>query len=315
MSSDLHIELAVNYSHVTGKLVREGTIQVDRHKCPAWPDLIHHLHNGGGVRQPLHVHFPLLVGTGCGYPISTETNEEPDWGTIESLLSETGTPWVSAHLGPRPEDHPGILDRPWGEQVSILTTAMIRDLEPLVARFGPENVVGENLFEYFGMHLRPAVLPEVISQVIESAGCGLLLDLSHARLAARGLGVDERDYIEALPLAHLREVHITGIQRFTDFWVRRLEAAGQSPEEQGMRRGEWIDHLPMTGADWSFLEWVMSQIRGGYWRAPEVIAFEYGGIGPSFEPLTIREVLAEQVPRLYRMVHDATSPGDDQGLE
>ena len=314
MSNVLEVALAVNYSTATGELVREGAIQVDRHKCPAWPDLIHHLHNGGGVRQPLHVHFPLLVGTGRGYPLSTETHEEPDWGVIETLLVETGTPWVSAHLGPRPEDHPGIGERPWEDQVSIVTEALNRDLEPLVARFGPENVVAENIFEYFGMHLRPAVLPEVISEVIETVGCGLLLDLSHARLAARGLGVDEQAYIEALPVARLREIHITGIQRFTDFWIKRLEAAGLNPEEQGVRREEWIDHLPMTGADWAFFDWAIGRIHGGYWRAPEVIAFEYGGIGPSFEPLTIREVLAEQVPRLYRLVHDAEASGDDQGL-
>jgi uncharacterized protein len=300
-----HVELAVNYSAATGDLVREGAIRVDRHKCPAWPDLIRHLHNGGGVRQPLHVHFPLLVGTGRGYPISTETDKAPDWGMVEALMAETGTSWVSAHMGPRPQDHPGLIDRPWKEQVATITEALIRDFEPLVARFGPHNVVGENIFEYFGMHLRPAVLPEVISQVIETVGCDLLLDLSHARLAARGLGMDERTYIEALPIAHLREVHITGVQRFDAYWAGRLEAAGLNPEAQGVRRGEWIDHLPMTDTDWSFFAWAMGRIRDGYWRAPEVIAFEYGGIGRDFEALTIRDVLAEQVPQLYRMVHDA----------
>jgi uncharacterized protein len=304
MTSKNGIALAVNYSAATGDLVREEAIQVDRHKCPAWPDLIHHLRNGGGVRQPLHVHFPLLVGTGRGYPISTETNDAPDWTMIEALMDETGTSWVSAHMGPRPEDHPGLDERPWKEQVATITDALIRDFEPLIARFGGENVVGENIFEYFGMHLRPSVLPEVITRVIETVGCDLLLDLSHARLAARGLGMNERAYIEALPVAHLREIHITGIQRFSAFWIRRLEAAGLDPEVHAVRSGEWIDHLPMTDEDWLFFEWAMSRIRDGHWRTPEVIAFEYGGLGPDFEALTIREVLAEQVPRLYRMVHD-----------
>jgi uncharacterized protein len=310
MRLDNGMELAVNYSAATGTLVREGTIQVDRHKCPAWPDLIHHLQNGGGVRQPLHVHFPLLVGTGRGYPISTETDEAPDWSLIEALLAETGTGWVSAHMGPRPEDHPGLAERAWKEQVAVITDALIRDLEPLIARFGPEKVVAENVFEYFGLHLRAALLPEVISRVIDTVGCDLLLDLSHARLAARGLGVDERTYIEALPVTRVREIHITGVQRFNAFWVNRLEAAGLSVEAHGVRRDEWIDHLPMTDDDWLFFAWAMTRIRGGYWRTPEVIAFEYGGIGPTFEPLTLQEVLAEQVPRLYRMVHQDVTPGD-----
>lgn len=303
MPTQHRIELAVNYSAATGDLVRTGVIDVDRHKCPAWPDLIHRLRNEDGVRTPLHVHFPLLVGTGQGTPISTETNSPPDWDMIDALMSETGTTWVSAHMGPRPEDHPGLTGRPWQEQVAVITDALIRDFQPLVARYGAENVVGENIFEYFGMHLRPAVMPDVLSRVIETVGCGLLLDLSHARLAARGIGMDEHDYVDALPISNLREIHITGLQRFDETWINRLETAGLDPEAYGVHRGEWIDHLPMTDEDWTFFAWALSRIRDGRWHAPDLIAFEYGGVGPEFEALTIRDVLAEQVPRLYRMIH------------
>ncbi len=298
------MQLAVNYSVALAELVRAGDVACDLYKCPAWPDLIDTLTGKDAADStPIHIHFPLLAGTGRGGPISTETGGAPDWAQIDRLLAQTGTGWVSAHLGPRPEDHPGLAGRPWEEQVAVVTDALIDDLVSLVARFGPEHVVGENIFEYYGMHLRAAVLPDVLTRAIEAAGCGLLLDLSHARLAAKGLGMDPQAYIEALPVGRLREVHVTGIQRFDARWIGRLEAAGFDPDQYELRRDQEIDHLPMTDDDWAFFAWALGRVRTGAWRAPEVVAFEYGGIGALFEPLTIPEVLAEQVPRLHRMVH------------
>jgi uncharacterized protein len=290
---------AVNYSHALAGLVDHGDAKVDLYKIPAWPDLIERL-NGAG---PIYVHFPLRAGMGTGTPINTETNASPDWRAFEAMLATTGTLWISAHLGPQPEDHAGLTSAPWATQVDVITEALIRDMETLVARFGADRVVGENIFEYFGMHLRPAVIPEVLTAVVETTGCGLLLDLSHARLAARDLGIDPRAYVEALPLSRVREIHITGIQRFDDRWVRLAEAKGVAQALIDGWRGRLIDHLPMTDADWEFFDWALGRIRTGAWGTPEIIAFEYGGVGPEFEAMTVREELAVQVPRLYAMVH------------
>lgn len=302
------MEFALNYSPAAAELIARGAMTVDRFKCPAWPDLIDRLTATG---TPVYVHFPLLVGTGRGCPVDTETGDVPDWGRIEDLMARTGTPWVSAHLGPRPEDHPGLADRPWKAQIEIITDTMVRDLAPLVARFGADRVVGENIFEFFGMHLRPAVMPKVLRSVVESVGCGLLLDLSHARLAARDLGIDARDYIEALPVDHVREVHVTGIQRFDATWVARMRAHGVNTESITRLEGQWVDHLPMTEEDWAFFAWALGRIHRGSWATPEIIAYEYGGLGPWFEALTIPERLAAQVPRLAKMVHSdgARPPG------
>ncbi|MGC9523032.1 MAG: DUF692 family multinuclear iron-containing protein [Anaerolineae bacterium] len=297
------MEFAVNYSSAAAELMARGAITTDRFKCPAWPDLIDRL-TSAMPQIPIHVHFPLLVGTGLGHPIDTETGSVPDWARIEDLMARTGTRWVSAHLGPRPEDHPGLAERPWKDQVRTVTDALIHDLEPLVARFGAERVVGENIFEFFGMHLRAAVMPEVLTTVIETVGCGLLLDLSHARLAARDLGVDAREYIDALPVNYLRELHVTGIQRFDATWVERMKATGVGATKIARLAGQWIDHLPMTEEDWSFFAWAIERIREGAWRTPDIVAFEYGGIGPEFEALTLPKELATQVPRLYAMVHN-----------
>lgn len=300
-------KFAVNYSAAVADLVDRGDVTVDLYKVPAWPDLIERV-NGS---SPVYVHFPVRAGMGTGTPINTETGAAPDWSAFERMLTGTGTPWISAHMGPQPEDHPELVQAPWETQVAAITEALVRDMGALVDRFGADQVVGENIFEYFGTHLRPAVIPEVLTTVVETTGCGLLLDLSHARLAALGLGVDAKAYIEALPVSRLREVHVTGIQRFEGRWVRLAETGGMPQPTIDHWRGNLIDHLPMTDQDWDVFDWAMGRIRDGAWATPEIVAFEYGGIGPEFEAVMLREELAAQVPRFYGMVHNDTASTDD----
>lgn len=51
--------------------------------------------------------------------------------------------------------------------------------------------------------------PRFISDLTAHAGVGLLLDVAHARISARNTGVDERDYLTALPLGSVRQVHLS----------------------------------------------------------------------------------------------------------
>jgi uncharacterized protein (UPF0276 family) len=291
---------AVNYSKASASLLRRGRIQVDRFKCPAWPDVIREAQ----AEHAAYVHFPLRVGPGEGSPINTETGGPPDWDAFKGMMEETETPWISVHLGPRPADHPDIPPQSTDPaHVARITEAVIRDLEAVVDEVGAERVVAENIFEYHGMHLRAAVLPEVVTRIVEATGCGLLLDISHARLAARDLGVAPWSYMDALPVDRIREIHVTGIQRFDAAWVRRLEAQGAPQAKIDELSGREIDHLPMTPKDWDVLARALDRIETGAWACPAIIAFEYGGIGPFFQALTRASILSQQIPRMYERVH------------
>ena len=90
------------------------------------------------------------------------------------------------------------------------------------------------------------------------------------------------DYLDALPVGRLRELHVTGIH---------------------YRNDKLTDHLAFTDDDWEALEGVLERIRSGAWRRPETVAFEYGGIGPAFAWRSDPAVLAEQLPRLHELVH------------
>ncbi len=281
------------------ELWRRNPRLVGLFKCPAWPDLI-----GSLDRQiPAYIHFPLKVGLGIGDAIDTEKSGPADWQQVEALCALTGTSQVNLHLSPRaaecPEIPTDVLD---AGAVALVTERLIRDVAAGVTRFGAERVLVENIYDHGGEYLHHALLPEVIRQVVETTGCGLLLDLSHARLAARCLGMDPFDYVQQLPVRQTREIHITGIQRFDAGWVERLEQAQVASKVVERFKGRLLDHLPMTPADWHFFAWSMEQVHAGAWGTPQTVAFEYGGIDSWWAAITDRDLLASQLAQFGQMI-------------
>lgn len=295
------IRVAVHYSRAAAELLAWGRIAADTFKCPAWPDLL----PGVLAAHPAYVHFALKAGAGSGDVIDTETGRVADWGRVEALLALTGTPFVNVHLAPTAADQPGLpIDTTDPAHVARVAAGLIRDVRAVVARFGAARIIVENDHDNGGLHLRPAYLPEVIAEVVAATGCGFLLDLAHVCLAAHALGVDPRDYCAALPVAALREVHVSGVQPFGARFVAMLERGGIAPSVMRRYVGKPMDHLPMTEADWAFAAWALDHIRAGRWGQPWVVALEYGGVGPLWAAVTEADVLAAQVPRLRALIEE-----------
>lgn len=270
------MKFAINYSPQAADLLLMGDIQIDYFKCPNWPYLVAE----ASAFAPPAVHFDLTAGSG-------QLDERSDWGEIETLLSQTKTPFVNVHLDPPLKQFPGLaVDAPTQEEEERIITALEKDLQTLVQRFGAENIIAENAPYHAkqGHVIRTAAQPAVIRQVIESARVSLLLDLSHAAISAEYMGMSEDDYFAGLPLDKVREMHFTGIH-----------------DVQGRR----TDHLPALPADWKRLDWALAQIENGRWGRPWMLAFEYGGVGKQFEWRSERAAIAEQVPVLYKKVSRA----------
>lgn len=261
------MQFALNYSEAAADLIRGGLIQVDLFKCPDWPDVIAE----AGTLGPSYTHFPLKAGLPEPGPV--------DYDAIAGQLQASATPHVNVHLDPKIK--PGV--SPFA-CVNKAIDQTIEQVYRLVEHFGADRVVVENVpyWQSKTYHARLAALPEFVSSVVEETGCGLLLDLSHARIAACELGMNDEAYLDAMPVHRLKELHVTGLAR-VDGWLR--------------------DHMPMRESDWSAFEWAMERIRNNQWTEPRIVAFEYGGVGPTFAWRTDRGVLAEQVPNLYDMVH------------
>ena len=293
------MKLSVNYSQAAAALQDAGQVQVDCFKCPAWPDVVAEVQ----ARYPLYVHFPLKVGRGLGTAWDTETRAPVEWSRIESLLDQTGTPLVNLHLSPTVDDRPELPpDSDDPAVVEQLLEHTLRDVQAVVDRFGADRVIVENVPGGRSKILLAAASPDYINGVVEATGCSLLLDISHARLAAYRLGVDHRRYIESLPIGRIREIHITGIHRVEGRWLELARSAGVPEATLDEYRGQWQDHLPMTADDWAFFGWAMQRIHSGVWSKPWVVTFEYGGVGKLFRTFTDAEMLAQQLPQLREWV-------------
>ena len=292
------MEFAVNYSPPLAELVKQGQVRIDRYKCPAWPDLL------AEAKQslPIYIHFALGVGDGSGMPYDSETKGPADLDRIAGLLESSGTPLVNTHLIAPARSYPEIpMDSREPRHIRQVVDTTLRDLEPLLKRFGPERVTMENVIDEYGW-LTASVLPEAFHQVLDESGCGFLFDLSHARLAARNLGLAERDYINALPLDRLREMHVTGLEMLDGELLALVQKAGDPYNLAASMTGRFIDHVAMSECDWPELAWAMECIHSGAWATPWVVAFEYGGVGPFWEDLTRPETYLAQIPRMSNII-------------
>jgi uncharacterized protein (UPF0276 family) len=266
------MKLAINYSQQASQLLAEGHIDIDLFKCPDWQGMI----SQALIQRPVAVHFTLTAGNG--------TLKSTDWEVVSQLLEKTGTPYVNLHLESSVQDFPGIppdtIDPIHYQQIR---NNLLEDVSLAVTLFGSDRVIIENV-PYRGVEgnvLRPSVEPELINSIHGETGCGLLLDISHARIAARTLGVNEQTYMAQLPVVALKELHFTGLHQ---------------------RKRHLQDHLEILESDWPVLDWVLERIHLGEWARPWMLAFEYGGVGEKYAWRCDPLVIEKQVPLLYERV-------------
>lgn len=102
--------------------------------------------------------------------------------------------------------------------------------------------------------------PDTFSELIEAIDCDVLLDLAHAQISARNMRqVNPRAYLERLPLAKVREIHIN--QPFDD-GTQMLDR-----------------HLPIQERDLDLLRWTLE-------RTPKAEAITLESHQPSEEALS-----------------------------
>ena len=268
------MNLAINYSPAAAELFRQGQIYVDSFKVPDWPDLVAEAR----TLRPPAVHFSLQAGSG--------KLAQTDWRLVDRLLAETATPFVNLHLDAHQNDFPGIpRDTIEPQHRALVFERFYQDIMTVVKRYGPERVIAENVpfHSAKGEYLRPGAEAAIIHRLIEETGCGLLLDISHARISAHYLGLSDKEYISQLPTHRIRELHFAGVHSLP---------------------GGLQDHLAILPDDWALLEWALERIQLHEWSRPWMLAFEYGGVGAPFAWRTDPAVIASQVPRLYALVHD-----------
>jgi uncharacterized protein (UPF0276 family) len=187
---------------------------------------------------------------------------------IKAYQAATASPWVSVHISmwlpgmvwlmarygwrmPLPD--PERATRGFIQKVSRLVRSL--DVPVLLENIEPRPFDGYD-FES---------KTDRITRVLEETGCGLLLDLGHARVSAAVFGMDAQDYLKGLPLNRVMQVHISGPR---------------------MRAGRLVDsHEPLQEVDYELLDFVLAKTR------PKVVTLEY---------ISEQNALREQLLRLRR---------------
>lgn len=173
-------------------------------------------------------------------------------GRIAAHVAAADSPWVSLHLCPwRRRQMAVMLRQGWrwpmpgaGQALRRLVAQARRVQGDLAVPLLLENVEPLPLPGY-ELHCQPAF----IRQAVARAGCALLLDTGHARIAAQALGMTAWDYVRMLPLERVRQVHVSGPR----------EVAGRLVDA----------HAPLEEADYALLADVLAHTR------PDVLTLEY----------------------------------------
>nr|WP_293269865.1 DUF692 family multinuclear iron-containing protein [Nannocystis sp.] len=131
---------------------------------------------------------------------------------LRVFLDELGVDRHSDHLcwvgGPGSCLHE-LLPLPFRSGAARHVADQLRRAEDLLAR----PIALENISDYAALSHGPsrgAAELDFLCEVLERAGCGLLLDLNNVAVNAHNHGHDARAFVAALPLARVVQIHVAG---------------------------------------------------------------------------------------------------------
>lgn len=262
------MKLACNYSPELMELVSAGEAPVDFVKAGAYGLFLEELPKIRAIRPV------LLHGMGKNERTGMPDYRALDYDRMNELLRRYGSPHLGIHLAVTNADAGGGLtdgeiDRRMAECAHYFRE---RIRVPLLL----ENV-GDSPDERVNYDLIPFVEPERIRRVLEASGAGLLLDITHAKVAAQYRRWDLRAYLSEFPLDKVGEVHLTG---------SAFDADGAPYDAHG----------PLGEEDFETLSWVLARTD------PAVVTLEYGGPAGFQGPQADRAVLLDQLRRIHSII-------------
>lgn len=132
---------------------------------------------------------------------------------LKNLVRRTRTPWLSDHLcwgsvdGTCTHD---LLPMPYTFEAARHTAAKIR----MVRDFLEVPICVENVSSYMEFHESEMTEWEFLTEVVERADCGVLLDVNNIYVSSRNHGFDPLTYLDAVPAHRVGQIHLAGHSKF-----------------------------------------------------------------------------------------------------
>jgi len=135
---------------------------------------------------------------------------------LKRLVKRTNTPWLSDHLcwgsvdGRYTHD---LLPMPYTKAVAKNTADKIR----YARDFLEVPIAVENVSSYAEFHASDMTEWEFLSEVVEMADCGILLDVNNIYVSSMNHDFDPYDYLNNVPFHRVAQIHIAGHSKYQKY--------------------------------------------------------------------------------------------------
>jgi hypothetical protein len=173
---------------------------------------------------------------------------------LKTLVRRTKTPWLSDHLcwgsvdGRYTHD---LLPIPYTWEAVKVTAKRIRQVQDYLEI----PVVVENVSSYAEYHESEMTEWEFLNEVVETADCGILLDVNNIYVSSQNHDFDPLTYVNSVPSWRVAQIHIAGHSKYRKYildthdhpvidpvwelYARAIERCGPTATLL-----EWDDNIP-----------------------------------------------------------------------
>jgi uncharacterized protein len=186
---------------------------------------------------------------GSAQPLSREHLKR-----LKALVRRTNTPWLSDHLcwgsvdGRYTHD---LLPIPYTWEAVRVTAKRIRQVQDYLEI----PVVVENVSSYAEYHESEMTEWQFLNEVVETADCGILLDVNNIYVSSQNHDFDPLAYVNSVPNWRVAQIHIAGHSKYRKYildthdhpvidpvwalYARAIERCGPTATLL-----EWDDNIP-----------------------------------------------------------------------
>ncbi|MCB0354360.1 MAG: DUF692 domain-containing protein [Bdellovibrionales bacterium] len=179
------------------------------------------------LEQILEHYTVIMHGVSLYFGSPRETHSDHLRG-LKRLVEKTKTPWLSDHLcwgsvdGTYTHD---LLPLPYTKGVARAAANKIRETRD----FLEVPIAVENLSSYVEYRASTMTEWEFLSEVVESADCGILLDVNNIYVSSVNHQFDPYEYVDNIPLERVAQIHIAGHSTHERFIIDTHDRAPIDP--------------------------------------------------------------------------------------
>ncbi|HEY9096198.1 MAG TPA: DUF692 family multinuclear iron-containing protein, partial [Hydrogenophaga sp.] len=162
--------------------------------------------------------YPMAMH-GVAMSLGSAQGINPDYlRKVKALARRIEPLWISDHLcwtGPTDQPLHDLYPLPYTEECARVLVAQIRQAQDMLER----RLVVENVSSYLRYSASGVSEWAFLAHVANEADCELLVDVNNIYVSSVNHGFDPLEYLRALPVDRVRQMHLAGHSRNGDFII------------------------------------------------------------------------------------------------